>query len=167
MCSDRWNYDEFEWTPPDRLAELAQGETPWRYYLDTVVHVDLPDCRGTVRPVEIGTGQKVPPAGALHVITAIQPDSDPGGEDSAARMALLDHHVEEARLRALPVVGASTDGSYREDSRAVLGLSDEQARALGRRFGQVAVFGWNGATWSLMACAGDRRTDRGWLWEVR
>ena len=51
-----------------------------------------------------------------------------------------------------------------ERSLAVFGVTVEEALALGRRFGQVAIFDWEGPGWSLLACVGDRRTDRGWRW---
>lgn len=38
------------------------------------------------------------------------------------------------------------------------GLSNEEARQFGLRFGQVAVFAWQGPRWSLLASATDRET---------
>ncbi len=103
----RPDFGDFEWTCPSRLAALAHNEVLWRHYLATAVLFDGPDGRGVVRPVEHGTGENSPPLGALHVITAIQPDSDPGSHDSAARMRVLDDELADARLRALPVAGES------------------------------------------------------------
>lgn len=68
-------------------------------------------------------------------------------------------------LSHVPAVGSSLDGSHSEDSRAVFGLTDGQARELGMRFGQVAVFALRGWQWSLLACVGNRESTCGWRWE--
>ncbi|ORV09808.1 DUF3293 domain-containing protein [Mycobacterium celatum] len=158
-------YDDFEWTTPARLTLLARNEFPWRHYLRTVVQFSGPNCSGTVLPVAPGTGEETPPFGPLHVIAVVQPEAEPDNGENIARMAVLDRELRDVGLQALPAVGASLDGRHREDSRAVFGLDDGQARALGRRFGQVAVFAWRGTDWSLLACAADRQTHRGWLWD--
>jgi len=158
------SYDDFTWASAERLSELAAASTPWAYYLHTQVWFDAGQRSGTVRPVTTGAGDDLPPWGPLHVVTAIQPDSDPSGADSAARMEVLDRELAERGLRSMLAVGSSFDGDHSEDSRAVFGLDDAGARALGLRFGQVAVFSWSGPRWSLLACATERRTDRAWRW---
>lgn len=114
----------------------------------------------TVCPVE-ADGEDDPPLGGLHVVTAVQPNSLPTSDENLARIAVLDNELEAAGIRAIRAVGISFDGSHREESRAVFGLDDAEARCLGRRFGQVAVFAWTGPRWSLLAWVGDRRTDAG------
>ncbi|WP_071289517.1 DUF3293 domain-containing protein [Mycolicibacterium llatzerense] len=156
-------YEDFDWTPREALSARAQCETTWHHYLATKVHFDAADCVGTVCPVDDGA-EVDPPLGPLHVINAIQPDTDPCSADNLARMAVLDHELKVAELKAIPAVGASLDDSYREQSRAIFGLTDEEARALGLRFGQVAVFAWAGPTWSLLACASERQHHRAWTW---
>jgi Protein of unknown function (DUF3293) len=158
------SHKDFQWTSEHRLRQLAHGERPWRDYLDTVVHFDRPGLVGTVVPSDDGNGHAHPPLGPLHVITAIQPDSDPESSDSAARVRVLDGELRAAGLTAVPAVGSSVDGSHQEVSRAVFGLEDDAACALGRRFGQVAVFAWRGPRWSLLACASDRLVHRSWRW---
>lgn len=110
------------------------------------------------------TARPLPPFGPLHVVTAIQPDPEPDNV-SRARMLVLDRHLHAAGIRSMPAVGSSITGDHSEDSRAVFGLTDQQARDLGAAFGQVAVFAWNGPRWCLLACAGDRQSHRGWQWE--
>lgn len=158
-------YDDFEWTDRDELALLARGDTPWSHYEQTAVQFDAPGLGGRVVPVtDDGDGDEDPPLGPLHVITAVQPNGDPGSSESAARLLLLDHELHAAGVRALRTVGSSIDGDHAEESRAVFDLSDQQARDLGLRFGQVAVFAWSGPRWSLLSCATDRQTHRGWKW---
>ena len=157
-------YEDFQWPTEERLRERAAGETPWQHYLETMVRIETPDMTGTVRPATGATGATRPPLGPLHVITAVQPESDPTSADNSARMILLDSELRAARLHYAVAVGSSFDGKHSEVSRAVFGLDDTAARRLGARFGQVAVFGWRGPMWSLQACVTDDRRDRPWHW---
>lgn len=154
-------FDDFEWTPPDELARLAQGELPWGHYLATAVHFDA----GTVCPADGGNDDS-PPLGSLHVVTAVQPNADPDTEESAARMDVLDRELGIRGVDAMSVVGSAHDGDHREDSRAIFGLTDEEARAVGLRFGQVAIFAWRGPCWSVLACASTRFDSHGWRWDA-
>lgn len=157
-------YADFAWTPPHVLAQLAQGSTPWEFYLNTMVRFEMAEGGGAVRPAAEGRGQADPPFGPLHVVTAIQPDPEPDAM-CHARMGVLDRYLQAAGIRSMPAVGSSLTGDHSEDSRAVFGLTDNQARDLGTRFGQVAVFAWHGPRWSLLACAGERQSHQGWRWE--
>lgn len=153
-------YDDFSWTSPECLAECANRDSPWHYYLETEVQFDV----GVVRPAEDGNGHE-PPFGPLHVVTAVQPDADPDSAESAARMGILDQELKARAIRAIPVVGSNFDGTQREDIRAIFGLTDDEARGLGARFGQVAVFAWQGEHWSVLACATARSTHARWHWD--
>lgn len=157
-------YDDFVWTSRRDLAQLADERTPWEFYLNTMVRFDTAEGGGVVRPVDETAGEPLLPFGPLHVVTAIQPDPEPASV-SHARMLVLDRYLHTAGLRSMPAVGSSFTGDHSEDSRAVFGLTDCQARDLGAVFGQVAVFAWNGPSWSLLACVGDRHSRRGWRWE--
>lgn len=155
-------YDDFEWTPPAELASLADDKFPWGYYLESAVHFDA----GVVRPADDGDG-KDPPFGRLHVVNAVQPHSDPASPESASRIRILDRELSERGLASFRVVGSSFDGDHCEDSRAISGLSDGEARALGMRFGQVAIFAWRGPWWSVLACATVRTKSNRWHWEAK
>jgi len=157
-------YEEFTWAAPEHLARLASRDAPWNYYLQTQVRFEAAELSGTIRPLDGQGGGDLPPPGPLHVITAIQPDSEPGSDENTARMAVLDRELHDTGIRSIRAVGSSFDGTHSEDSRAVFGLDDAQARALGLRFGQVAVFAWSGPRWSLLACATDRHVHRAWQW---
>ncbi|WP_137876268.1 DUF3293 domain-containing protein [Rhodococcus sp. Q] len=154
-------YDDFAWTPRRDLARLALGPTPWEFYLNTMVRFETTAGGGAVRPCDGSDSESTPPFGPLHVVTAIQPDPEPDTV-SHSRMLVLDDFLRAAGIRSIPAVGSSFTGDHSEDSRAVFGLTDRQARELGAQFGQVAVFSWNGPRWSLLACAGDRHSHRGW-----
>ncbi|MBI3224362.1 MAG: DUF3293 domain-containing protein [Mycolicibacterium cosmeticum] len=158
-------YEHFEWTSAEELARLAGGETPWEYYEQTAVYFDVPGASGRVVPMsDAGGDAESLPLGPLHVVTAVQPGGDPASTDSAARLAVLDRELCAAGIRSVHSVGSSLDGEHAEESRAIFGLSDQQVRELGLRFGQVAVFAWRGPRWSLLSCATDRQTHLGWKW---
>nr|WP_024440934.1 DUF3293 domain-containing protein [Mycobacterium sp. UM_WGJ] len=97
----------------------------------------------------------------------MQPNTDPISAESVARMTALDREQQAAGVASIRAIGGSFDGIHRQESRAVFGLDDDQARAVGLRFGQVAIFAWQGPRWSLLACATDRQEHRGWRWESR
>lgn len=114
--------------------------------------------------MRLGTNESRPPLGPLHVISAVQPDGEPTTTDSRDRLTVLDQELEILGLQTVSVVVSSFDGNHSEDSRAVFGITDDEARALGQRFGQVATFSWYGSRLSVVACVGGRRTDAGWIW---
>ncbi len=157
-------FEDFRWTGVDELRRLALDDDLWRAYAETAVEFVLPDGGHlVVTPADDGDGDR-PPLGPLHVITAVQPDGDPDSPDSAARGGVLAAELDGLGLRRLHAVGRSADGRHRESGFAVFGLDDDRARALGVRYGQVAVFAWHDAVWSLLASAADRRTDRRFGW---
>ena len=53
----------------------------------------------------------------------------------------------------VPALGSDPDSSHAEESWAVSGLTDDAARAIGARFGQVAVFRIADGVQAVLACA--------------
>jgi hypothetical protein len=157
-------HGDFSWVAPSELERMATAKTPWDFYLATEVYIATPELAGIVRPVVDG-GFADPPLGPLHVVSTTQPGSDPDSYESVERLAVLDRELQELGIESVPAVGRSFDGKYQEQSRAVFGLDDIAARALGARFGQVAIFSWNGPWWSLLACTHDRKERHAWWWE--
>ncbi len=158
------DYADFAWTPEPEPAQLAAAPLPWGHYRSTAVEFAG---HGTLTPCDAADAGQVSPLAPLHVLSAVQPDGTPDSPDSRARLAVLDRELRSLGLQVIPTVGSALDGSHREDSRAVSGLDDAAARALGARFGQVAVFAWRGPHWSLLACVGDRADQRGWRFTPR
>ena len=157
-------HGDFSWVTTSELRRLATATTPWNYYLATEVYISTPEIAGVVRPVFDG-GCAEPPFGPLHVVSATQPGSDPDSYENVERLAVLDRELQDLGIESVPALGRSFDGKHQEQSRAVFGLDDIAARALGARFGQVAIFSWKGPWWSLLACT-DARTERqAWRWE--
>jgi Protein of unknown function (DUF3293) len=98
---------------------------------------------------------------AVHIVTAYNPD---GRELPAAENEGRDRELAES-LRAHPTVrtvGSAPDGTMAEPGFAVHGLDDTAARALGRRFGQLAIYRWSFDALAIVDVAtGDERT-LGW-----
>lgn len=157
------NYEDYPWEPAAELKRLARLDEPWCFYLQTEVYFEAGDKSGTVRPADETTLRR-PPLPPLHVISATQPSSEPEPRECAARLAILVKELEADRIKSIRAIGSSFTGDHHEESRAVFGLNNESARELGIRFGQVAIFSWDGPRWSLLACADPKQVHRPWQW---
>jgi hypothetical protein len=88
------------------------------------------------------------------VITACCPFSEP--LDDAANLAL--HRSLQRRLQKLlgvsmeEIIGQSPDGSWRELSWAIVGISEQQAIDLGRLYYQWAIFRFDEEGRSILSC---------------
>lgn len=77
----------------------------------------------------------------IHVITAWNPgDERPRGEINEARNQELRAEISARGLEALEALGSDPNSSHAEKSWAVVGMTDDTAIELGRKYGQVAVF---------------------------
>ncbi|MEU5594944.1 DUF3293 domain-containing protein [Streptomyces sp. NPDC020298] len=146
-----------------RIARMPQ----WTHYQQAVVDIELPE--GTVRVAPAPRGVTVgsfpaPDGETIHVVTAHNPRgrlaSRPDNDRAHREMLGL---LRRRELRWWPAVGGDADSRHTEVSAAIVGLSDHQARALGRQFGQDAVFAWSTTTWRLLSCSGPEEVlTRGW-----
>ncbi|MET7763203.1 DUF3293 domain-containing protein [Streptomyces sp. NPDC005393] len=139
----------------------------WTLYQQAVVDIELPE--GTVRVAPAPRGVTVGSfpvrhEETVHVVTA----HNPGGclasrlDNDRAHQELLGL-LRRRGLRWWPAVGGDAEGQHTEDSAAVVGLSDHEAHALGRQFGQDAVFAWSATAWRLLCCFGTEEAPmRGW-----
>ncbi|WTB82228.1 DUF3293 domain-containing protein [Streptomyces cellulosae] len=145
----------------------------WELYRTAVVDVRFGDRTVRVEPRPRGTAEGFFPVlngsgAAVHVITAWNPRGRTASSDANTRA----HHVllDEVRHLGLtwwPAVGGDVSGTHQEESVAVAGLSDAAARALGRRFGQDAVFAWTPDAWRVLACENGAVAVSGWAASVR
>ncbi|TVR55024.1 MAG: DUF3293 domain-containing protein [Gemmatimonadales bacterium] len=107
-----------------------------------------------------GASQEV----ALHVITAFNPFSERRSlEENQAANRELEGILTQAEKTHWPAVNRAPNGDWEEPGFAVEGLTREEARKLGRRFGQHAVFEIQGNELRIVACFEERvlRSDGG------
>ncbi|MFF8591749.1 DUF3293 domain-containing protein [Streptomyces sp. NPDC015220] len=142
-----------------RSARSALRPQPhqWPRYLRAVVDIAFPAHTVRVAPgsPEGAPGLPYPLGSArtIHVVTAFNPLGREAGAPAnlRAQHELL-HQLGLRRLRWWPAVGGDPAGTHAEISAAVVGMDDARARALGRRFGQDAVFAWSPGSWRLLSC---------------
>lgn len=143
------------------------GMPQWALYQQAVVDIELPGGLVRVAPAPRGVtlgAFALPHAETVHVVTAHNPR---GGHASRRRNARAHRElVGLLRRRGLPwwpAAGGDAGGRHREDSAAIAGLTDHEARALGRQFDQDAVFAWSPTSWRLLSCFGtEDAPTRGW-----
>lgn len=58
--------------------------------------------------------------------------------------------------------GGDLGWTHTEASFALIGVDEAYAKALGRDFGQDAIFEWTSTELSVLACDGERRSSAGW-----
>ncbi|GAB1337316.1 hypothetical protein ACE1SV_39060 [Streptomyces sp. E-15] len=148
-------------------SDAAGTPLNWDLYRTAVVDISFGHRTLRIGPRPSGTVEGCfpePARGAtIHVITAWNPLGRTASADSNARaQRLLLDVVRRRRLTWWPAEGGDVRGSHREESVAVVGLSDTAARALGHRFGQDAVFAWTPRDWRVLACATGAVAVGGW-----
>lgn len=85
------------------------------------------------------------PCRSVTIVTAWNPKcrNQPRADNDRAQARLVEY-IREKRYRFVPANGSSEDGSDVEESLAVFDLDEEEAHALGAKFGQGAVMFWDG-----------------------
>ncbi|MFC5062445.1 DUF3293 domain-containing protein [Actinomycetospora atypica] len=116
-----------------------------------------------VRPDDTGaTTGRFPFGVPAHVLTAENPGAErPGPRENERRQRALVAELPAGTHRWDAEAGAD-DGSHRERSVLVTGLSDEEAVALAARWGQDAIFRWTPEAWSVLPCDGGPASHTGW-----
>ena len=99
----------------------------------------------------------------VTVVTAWNPDGVlvPPGDNRAGNQRLVDE-LQRLGLTWWPAVGRDLDSAHHEEGVAVSGLTVAEGLALGRRYGQAAVYVWTPDEWSVVSCTDDRRHTCGW-----
>jgi len=97
----------------------------------------------------------------VHVLTGWNPGDDrPTRDQNDSANRRLHMLLEERGLQPVRAIGADPDSDHAEESWAVVGLDDEEARAIGASFGQVAVFRISDGTQTVLACSEDWTLSR-------
>jgi hypothetical protein len=95
----------------------------------------------------------IAPATSVTIITAWNPGLQrPNDAQNQAANAQLEASLHARQYTFFPAVGQSADGMHTEPSFAVLSLTEAEALALGREFGQAAVLYWDGTQAKLLWC---------------
>ena len=95
------------------------------------------------------------------VITAWNPDSEALADaENAERNERLSSDLTRLTDRIFPAVGRSPDGSWEESSFAIVGVAEAEVLALGRRYGQAAIFASDGTELRVLGCFGGWVLDR-------
>ena len=101
--------------------------------------------------------------GVVHVLTAWNPgDERPSREENDAASEKLRIELVSRGLSPCRAVGADPDSGHAEESWAVVGLSDDEARAIGAAFGQLAVFRMTATGQAVLGCFEDWAVSRSW-----
>ena len=97
----------------------------------------------------------------IHVITAWNPgDERPSSEINEARNQELRAEISARGLEALEALGSDPNSSHSEKSWAVVGMTDDTAIELGRKYGQVAVFFITRARQWVLGCLAEWEVGR-------
>jgi hypothetical protein len=138
----------------------------WDAYVSAELRIETPDGPVHVYPAPAlqTTGQYPDPERwPIAVITAYNPagaDADPEG-NVAAQHALV-AEVDRRGLTWWPAAGADPSWTHAEESVAIPGLSQPDARELGAKFGQEAIFMLSPTGLRVIDCATGRMSMTGW-----
>jgi hypothetical protein len=145
--------------------DVSSGD-PWAAYARTVVEIHRPgEADIVVRPSPPGRSGAWPWASSLpvHILTAWDPGEDrPGDPENRVQQAALEADLRHVTRELWSTVGVDAVSGHREEGVAVRGVSDAEARALGARYRQDAIFVWTPDAWVITACNGERRVALGW-----
>jgi hypothetical protein len=128
-----------------------------KLYLKTVVSIEED---GLLVPA---SNARCVAQGVVHVLTAWNPgDERLSREENDAANEELRIEIMSRGLNPCRAVGADPDSEHAEESWAVCGLSDDEARDIGAAFGQVAVFRVTATSQTVLACFEDWVVSRRW-----
>jgi hypothetical protein len=150
---------------------LLPPEDPWSAYARTIVQIvrpaqgDFVTVHGVAPGAPLGANGRWPwpSEETVCILTAWDPGAErPGMEVNRRRGEELESVVRLRASRVLHAVGVDPTSGHREEGIAALGLSVDDAVALGALYRQEAIFVWTPDAWSIVSCRDDRRLDASW-----
>lgn len=100
-------------------------------------------------------------SGAVHVLTAWNPGAlRPTEDENHAASRELHARIVQWGFQPHRAVGCDPESPHHEEGWAVVGMTDEQACALGAAFGQDAVFRIDPGVLTVLACDGSWSDSR-------
>lgn len=98
----------------------------------------------------------------IHVITAWNPgDERPSFAINDLQNEQLRADIKTLGFDVCEALGSDPNSTHSEKSWAVIGLTDEVAIELGKKYGQVAVFRITESQQSVLGCLSDWEVSRG------
>ncbi len=98
----------------------------------------------------------------IHVITAWNPgDERPELEINESQNEKLRIDITKLGFDSIHALGSDPNSDHAEKSWAVIGLSNEEAIHLGKKYGQVAIFLITESQQSVLGCFSDWEISRG------
>ena len=139
----------------------------WDDYIRAVFRVDLVQGTRWIRPARTGQPHDVvfpdSAGGTVYVITAFNPAGEVAPQEAnAAAQQRLEDRLHEMGATYLAAAGGNPEWTHVEPSFAVMGMPEEDARTLGRGFGQDAIFGWSPTTLMVLSCNTAQAHLTGW-----
>jgi hypothetical protein len=128
---------------------MAEGKELADLYVQTLISIEED---GKHIPVERAQWSQE----TIHVITAWNPNTERlVQEENDKANERLHQNLVDRGLSPCRAVGKDPNSDYFEDSWAVIGLSDQEARDIGTSFNQVAVFRVSDGEQTVIACTED------------
>lgn len=139
----------------------------WDEYVRAVVRIELADVLVQIAPAPPGRADGTfpdVPNHVLYVVTAFNPGGlvNPEPVNQQAHTALI-RRLEADHVTYRAAAGGDPGWTHTEAGFALVGVDKAYAKALGRDFGQEAIFEWTPAELSVLACHGERRSSAGWI----
>ena len=120
-----------------------------RLYVQTLIFLELD---GNLMPIE----KTFLSSETIHVLTAWNPGTERlVQEENDKANERLHQDLVDRGLSPCRAMGKDPNSDYFEDSWAVIGLSDQEARDIGASFNQVAVFRVSDGEQTVIACTED------------
>ncbi len=99
----------------------------------------------------------------FHIITAHNPGVIVGADINAKADEELRRELNLAGSRCFRITGCSPDLKHQEQGWGVAGLSEEKAIAIGRQYGQNAIFEVSAGMLSVIGCiSGEKMRVENW-----
>ena len=99
----------------------------------------------------------------IYIVTAHNPGRLlPEAVNESRHEQLIAHLAARADLTVWAAEGGDPEWRHREESVAIVGLSEDEARELGRAFEQESVFVWRPDALLVMDCDSGRVITSGW-----
>jgi hypothetical protein len=145
----------------------AEGaDESWDEYTRAVVRIEFADGPVQIAPARPGSvGGAFPdvPQDVVYVVTAFNPGGLVRAESpNQQAQASLIRRLDADHVTYWEAAGGDPAWTHSEASFALAGVDEAYAKALGREFGQDAIFEWTPSELSVLACDGERRFSAGW-----